>query len=535
MKSPHLNSIPLFLAAAVAMVIGAGEAALAQEVPEEELEIIEIGNPYDEVDPASDGETASEDEIADEDEIFDGLVYDQESQQYQLIEDPEDEDIEEPPSQRETDMDEIRRLFALYKESVTTQNYLEADTLAKRIIELSIKVFGIDSSESAKALTNLAIAQHGNKEYEAAERNYLASIDIIERTSDRLNAALINPLKGLGATQLAIGRPDMARQTLQRAVHVSHVNEGPHNLDQVEVLESMAEIYLAIGEQKQALDIQEKMYSIQARKLEPFSLDILPALEKQAHWQHRLQMYDRERVTWRRVINVLERHYGKEDLRLIPPLTSLGKSYLFITPAEYDMQPEISVSSGESYLRRANRIADRNPDSDWRILEQTLLALGDYYVLSGRPNRASRVYAELWLLLADDEERLADRRDNLEQLNVLQEIFPPRYYRSEKIDEELPRDEDFETGTVSYGYTVNASGRAANITHIETLPPEFTDMRDRVKRNLRHIVYRPRVEEGKMVATPDIVFIHEFYYRPEDIPGKPTNTGNEKQADSTSR
>lgn len=535
MKSPHLNSIPLFLAAAVAMAIGAGEATLAQEEPEEELEIIEIGNPYDADDPASDGETASEDEIADEDEIFDGLVYDQESQQYQLIEDPEDEDIEEPPSQRETDMDEIRRLFALYKESVTSQNYLEADTLAKRIIELSIKVFGINSSESAKALTNLAIAQHGNKEYEAAERNYLASIDIIERTSDRLNAALINPLKGLGATQLAIGRPDMARATLQRAVHVSHVNEGPHNLDQVEVLESMAEIFLAVGEHKQALDIQEKMYSIQARKLEPFSLDILPALEKQAHWQHRLQMYDRERVTWRRVINVLERHYGKEDLRLIPPLTSLGKSYLFITPAEYDMQPEISVSSGESYLRRANRIADRNPDSDWRILEQTLLALGDYYVLSGRPNRASRVYGELWLLLADDEERLADRRDNLEQLNVLQEIFPPRYYRSEKIDEELPRDEDFETGTVSYGYTVNASGRAANITHIETLPPEFTDMRDRVKRNLRHIVYRPRVEEGKMVATPDIVFIHEFYYRPEDIPGKPTTTENEKQADSTSR
>ncbi|NIQ96440.1 MAG: hypothetical protein GWN87_21275, partial [Desulfuromonadales bacterium] len=55
-----------------------------------------------------------------------------------------------------------------------------------------------------KALTNLAIAQHHNKEYEAAEQNYLASIDIIEQTSDRLNSALINPLKGLGATQLAI-------------------------------------------------------------------------------------------------------------------------------------------------------------------------------------------------------------------------------------------------------------------------------------------------------------------------------------------
>ena len=121
MKFPHANSIPLFLAVTVAMAIGAGQATLAQEEPEEELEIIEIGNPYDEADDdieASDGESGSEDEI------FDGLVYDQESQQYQLIEDPEDEDIEEPPSQRETDIEEIRRLFALYKESVTGQNYL---------------------------------------------------------------------------------------------------------------------------------------------------------------------------------------------------------------------------------------------------------------------------------------------------------------------------------------------------------------------------------------------------------------------------
>jgi hypothetical protein len=205
-------------------------------------------------------------------------------------------------------------------------------------------------------------------------------------------------------------------------------------------------------------------------------------------------------------------------------LTSLGKSYLFITPAEYDMQPEISVASGETYLRRANRIADKNPESDWKIQQQTLLALGDYYVLSGRPNRASRVYGELWTMLSDDEERLASRREYLEELNILQEIFPPKYYRSEGFDGEIPDDSEFERGSVSYGYTVNSSGRASKIVHIETLPPVFKDMSDRVRRNLRHLVYRPRLEEGKMVATPDIVFIHEFYYRPEDIPAPPEET-----------
>ena len=515
MNPPQLKPFPVLMA--VVFAIGASDLSMAQEEPEEELELIELENRYD------------EDETAGEAEIFDGLIFDQDTQQYRLIEVPEEEGLKEPPTQRETDIKEINRLFALYKESLTGENYLEADTLAKQIIELSIRVFGINSTESAKALTNLAIAQHNNKEYEAAERNYRASIDIIERISDRLNAALINPLKGLGATQLAVGRPDDASATFQRAVHLSHVNDGPHNLGQIDVLESMAEIHLAVGEHKQALDVQEIMYSIQARNLEPFSLEILPALRKQAHWQHRLQMYNRERMTWRKIVNVVERNYGKGDLRLIPPLTSLGKSYLFITPVEYDMQPEISVASGESYLRRANRIADTNPDADWRIREQTLLALGDYYVLSGRANRASRIYKELWAMLSEDEEQLGSRRDHLEKLNLLQDIYPPKYYRSERIDEEFPDEDEFESGTVSFGFAVNTSGRATEIFHIETQPPEFGDMRERVRRNLRHLVYRPRLQDGKMVKTPDMTFTHEFFYKPQDIPAKPG------EADSASR
>ncbi len=495
--------------AGVAIVIGASGVSGAQTESEEELEIIDVGGPR------------GEDESTNGDPDFGGLIYDQSEQRYRLIEEPEEEAQDEPPEQREIDKAEIGRLFELYKESLGSQNYLEADTLAKQIMELSIRVYGISSTESAKALTNLAIVQHHNEEYEAAERNYLASIDIIEQTSDRLNSALINPLKGLGATQLAIGRPDKARTTLQRAVHVSHVNDGPHNPSQIEVLESIAEIYMAVGEHKDAVDVQERMFVIQSRNIDPTSLDIIPALKKQAAWQHRLQLYDRERVSWRKIINVIERHHGKTDLRLIPPLTSLGRSYLYITPVEYDMQPEVSVASGETYLRRANRISTENSEATWEIREQTMLALGDYYLLSGRPNRGSRVYSELWAFLSDDEERHGNRRDHLERLNLLQNIYPPRYYRSEQVDERFPNDEDYETGVVSYGFIVNTSGRASNIQHIETRPPEFEDMQERVRRNLRHLIYRPRVTDGKVVSTPDIVYTHEFFYRPEDIPVKP--------------
>lgn len=510
MKSSQLQTCPLL--AAFAIVLSAGSNALAQSESEEELEIIKVGDAYDDV----------EDE--DEASTVDDLVYDQQAQQYRLLEIPEDEEPEELLSPRERDIAEIGRLFESYKESLATENYLESDTLAKQIVELTIKVYDLNSLESAKALTNLAIAQHNNKEYEAAEANYRSSIEIIEQTTDRLNEALINPLKGLAATQLAIGRPDMARETFDRAVHVSHVNNGPHNKEQIEVLESMAEIYLAVGDHKGAVDVQERMFAIESRNLDPDSMDLLPALQHQAHWQHRLQLYDRERISWRKIISVIEDELGKDDLRLIPPLTALGKSYLYVTPVEYDLQPEVSVASGESYLRRANRIAEENPETTWQIHEQTMLAIGDYYVLSGRANRASRVYGELWEMLSGDEERLRNRRNHLEQLNLLQNIYPPKYYRSEDVEEGFPDEDEYEIGTVSYGYTVDLSGRASNVEHIETRPPEFEDMRERVRRNLRYLVYRPRLEDGQLVPTPDVVYTHEFYYRPEDIPAQQVET-----------
>ncbi len=114
----------------------------------------------------------------------------------------------------------------------------------------------------------------------------------------------------------------------------------------------------------------------------------------------------------------------------------------------------------------------------------------------------------------------------------MQEIYPPKYYQSEQIEKAVSDEGEFETGIVSFGFTVNSSGRVINIIHIETQPPEFDDMRNRVRRNLRQLVYRPRLEDGMMVRTPEITFTHEFFYRPEDIAATPTKAA---EADSTSR
>lgn len=426
----------------------------------------------------------------------------------------------------ETPREELLRYFDLYRRALQNESYLEADALAKRVVELSIEVFGINSLDSAKALTNLGIAQHHNEEYEAAQANYNAAIDIIERTTDRLNENLINPLKGLGAAQLAAGRPDQAVQSFERAVHISHVNEGPHNLMQVEVLQSLAETYLAAGEFDTVEDIQEHVFQLQARDVDLGSMDIIPALENQATWQHRLQLYEKERYTWRKIIDVIEDHYGNDDLRLIAPLTGLGKSHLFVGSSEMSFHQPTSITSGEVYLKRALRIAEEHPDSTWQIREDALLALGDFYIMSGKPNRARNVYEETWQLLSGDPERLQHRQDHLESLVVLQRISPPRYVGIDgEVRNALPG-ENYQIGTLVFDYDVNTRGFTTDIEMVEANPAGFVEMESAVQRDLRAMIHRPRLAEGTTVPTEGLSYTHKFFYRESDLPAATSEPGD---------
>lgn len=418
----------------------------------------------------------------------------------------------------ETGLEELTRNFELYKEAMQNSSFDEADTLAKRIVELSIELYGIDSHESAKALTNLAIVQQRNKDYESAQLNFQSSIDIVERLEDRLHGSLINPLKGLGSAQLAAGRPDMARQTFDRAVHVTHVNEGPHNLMQVEILDALTEIYLSVGELEDALDLQENAFALQARNVDMDSEEILPALEQSANWMHRMRLYNRERNAYRKMIKIIESSRGKGDLALIEPLTGLGKSYLYVGSLEVDYHSDpLPISSGEVYLKRALRIAEENPDADWRVLEGTMLALGDFYTLSSRPARAKRMYQDAWELLSEDEERFRSRHEQLETLVLLQDISPPKYYNSQReVDGDAPPD-NFEVGTIVAGYTVTARGEVSRVSIVQSDPPGFEDMEKAVLREMRYLMHRPRIESGSLVATPDQTYTHEFFYRESDL------------------
>jgi tetratricopeptide (TPR) repeat protein len=407
---------------------------------------------------------------------------------------------------------EMLREFARFRELLEDRNFDEADISAKRVVEMTIKFYGPRSHEAAKALNNLAIVQHNNGQYAAAIQNFTSAIEILEIVSDRLNEELVNPLRGLGAAQLGNGRPDLAAASFGRATHITHVNEGPHNIEQVEILESLAEARVRLGDLEGARDALDRIYALNVRHFEDNILGLLPSLMRRAEWQHRAGYYNDERATYRRAIRIIETAADKNDPRLIEPLIALGRSYYYFEPV-IDGTRGSFASTGEMYFKRAARVAESAEDYPWLDLAKARLALADFYVSNETHNRARTIYREVWNELSLDEDRMNIRRVLLERPVPIREEALPRYTSGSAEGEPAG---GFQTGTIQVDYTVSARGRVKDI-RTEANPIEFTDMQRIVHREIRQRLFRPVLVEGEPVDSDKRVFTHEFFYKDSEL------------------
>ena len=429
----------------------------------------------------------------------------------------EDVQLAGPPMQSNlSPKEELLQRFENYKRLMNEGIYDEADTVAKSIVTLTIEITGPRSSETAKALTNLGIVQHRNKQFDAAQQNFASAIEIIEDIEDRLNGRLINPLKGLGAAQLEAGRPDMAKQTFKRAIHITHVNDGPHNMGQVDILESLAETNVRLGSVEEARAMHDMIYMLHQRRYEDDQLALIPSLMRRAEWQHRAGYIMDEQATYRRAIRIIEDNAGKKDIRLIDPLTKLGESY-FYTDLHGDQGLHHNPVTGEIYFKRALRIAEGHPESNWMIAAASKMSLGDYYMMQTMHTRANKLYGQVWEELSSDENKLALRSEIFEQAMPLNSRPLPEFAGDPSPNEIVTMSDEYEQGSVTVSYTVTNRGRVIRLKPVEVYPAEFTDMEKTVHRELRSRMYRPRYEEADPVISEGQVLTHMFYYKQSDL------------------
>ena len=434
-----------------------------------------------------------------------------------------DEEIADLMVPELTDEELLEREFANYRELLNNNVLDEADASAKRIVEIAIRLKGAKSVETANALVNLGIVQYRSRQFEAAQQNFAASVEIIEENEDRLSLRLVNALKGLGAAQLDNGQPDLANKSYRRAVHITHVNEGPHNLNQLELLDSLAEIHLRLGNWDEAKTISDRIYALNIRRHGDDQLGLVPFLMRRASWQEKAGFVGDAQITYRRTIRIIEKNVDRHDIQLIGPLIGLGHSIAYGRSIAYgyvsnaQTGSEAPIVSGEIYFKRALRIANVHPESNWKLVARSTLALGDYYTYSKNYRRSRATYKKAWKLLSEDDSRLQYRQDQLEQAVPIHERSLPQYATTGATRGNSTTANQLLTASITLGYAVTTRGDVSEATIIQADPAEFTDMHHDVLRKVRKRVYRPRHVEGRAVRSPEHVVTHSFLYQQADL------------------
>lgn len=396
-----------------------------------------------------------------------------------------------------------------FRANLADREFDSALEQAKRVVELSLQIWGSEHPNFSRALTNLAIAQSEAADFVSAQQNFVAAIESREAVDGHLvGGELINPLNGLANASIAMNDLEGAVPLFERSVHISHVTAGPNNLEQLDTLDSLSRTHFFLGNIRRANKIQDIMYRLQQRRFSADSDQYIDALMRRARWYAQVGDFTEATFAFRRLERNIMKHHGRDDPRLIDPLIELA----FVAPRQSTgtpgMTPEIALKEARRAMKRAVRIARVQNENDPAILPSTLVAEADFLLFATATRSARLSYEEAYALTVSNPD-LADLHQELfaEPKPVVRTPIRSVYHRdySESAMGTYP-----DRGFVELEFDLNVNGRPNNIRVIESFPAGLMDTD--VIRRVRRFVYRPGFANGTPVSFQNVQFRHDFRY-----------------------
>ncbi|MEM6809000.1 MAG: tetratricopeptide repeat protein [Pseudomonadota bacterium] len=377
--------------------------------------------------------------------------------------------------------------------------------LAKEIVALTAEAYGEDHDNLARALTNLAIVQAENTEYAAAIENYRAAIISRERVDGTLvDGELINPLRGLANAFMALNEIDAAIPVYERAIHISHVNEGPNNLDQVEIIDALSRAYFFQGDLDTASDMQDTIFRLRQRRFTEESDQYIDALIQRATWFSRLGDFEEAVQAYRRLERSISKKHGSDSPRLIEPLVALATAAISITDLG-----EPAINEGRRAMARAVRIARNNGEEDPERLARTLVKQGDWLSRLNLMRNSRLPYREAWRTM-DANPELHGLRDELFGSPVPILRVPFRSIYGQRVNESADTARFPQRGYADVAFDVDPLGRPLNVRIVGGNPPGLMD--GHLRRQIRRFRFRPAFRGGQPVVYTGLAYRHPFRY-----------------------
>ena len=257
---------------------------------------------------------------------------------------------------------------------------------------------------------------------------------------------------------------------------------------------------------------------------------LIPILERGATWLERSGRFITARQTYARALEIARKAGGDKDPRMITPLRGISRMYRLeyvygvepIGPPVPVNSPQASGSvygattapvtapapgmlndAGEEALKLALAVLEAHPDIAAAQRGDTLVDLGDWYMVAAKPRDAMRTYKEAWSALSAPGAKGTATLDAPAQI-----IYrpPSSSRRSPTVDPE-----EYTEGFVEVQFVVTPEGR------VKDPSVATTDVAESVGKSvvtaIRRARYRPRFVDGAPVLTSGVRYRQAVFVR----------------------
>jgi tetratricopeptide (TPR) repeat protein len=278
------------------------------------------------------------------------------------------------------------------------------------------------------------------------------AVATLEATGDTWHPMIAESMISLARLLQAEDKHTEALVMLERAVHISRVNQGLFSLQQGPAIKMQVQSHLALGEWAEADSLEQYHFYIHSRSLGDGNPELIPALLSYAEWHldafaerrgefpttrlidaYRLysvamslvdadpepEKYPRERYLHRLAyLSWLMHRTGVQNR----PETLYAKTRQVdddwadrITAGEYRLQNNPFLQGeyvlGQIIAMREQRVAESTPGSSIqremrKLHAEAVLDMADWNLLFDRRQRAESVYEQAWELLASEDDAL---------------------------------------------------------------------------------------------------------------------------------
>ncbi len=347
---------------------------------------------------------------------------------------------------------------------------------------------------------------------------------------------LAEELLGLGLALRAAGQQQLAADAFGRSLHVTRINDGLESLAQLPILEQLIAQGKLMEDWESVDQYFAQLYWIHRRNVGTNSIQLLPVLERMGQWQLTANALDPSPSSYLRLltayglykkaVNIIDATPEATDELLIGALRRIAQiNYRIATYAgdiedlsnvqsglqaaglKHDLPPgEVedlkqinrSYANGKNALVRIVSTYADNPELSRESYALAMTHLGDWYLLFGKRNTASRTYQAAFDILLENG---MDR----ESINRIfsQPVRLPAFHNLALPSPDQAGTEEYRDYVVAE-VDLSRAGKARNIRIIESRPVDDDSVRHQAMRSIRRDRFRPRLKDGIPVSAKSV-------------------------------